>query len=198
MRPGPYAARTMTSDSAPSPAWHALDVDAVLTATASDALAGLTADEAARRLARHGPNALPEAPPRPRWLLFARQFRSPLVALLAVAAALAAVLGHPSDAAVIGVVVLLNATIGALQEGRAERSMAALRRLAALRVRVDTGGWDAADLAVRIIWGEQAAADLPGSVPVFVTGPDLRLAATVVDRLHGSGFSRVFLVAGGR
>lgn len=69
---------------------------------------------------------------------------------------------------------------------------------AALRVRVDTGGWDAADLAVRIIWGEQAAADLPGSVPVFVTGPDLRLAATVVDRLHGSGFSRVFLVAGGR
>ena len=172
MRPGPYAARTMTSDSAPSPAWHALDVDAVLTATASDALAGLTADEAARRLARHGPNALPEAPPRPRWLLFARQFRSPLVALLAVAAALAAVLGHPSDAAVIGVVVLLNATIGALQEGRAERSMAALRRLAALRVRVLRDG-----VPVEL----RAQALVPGDLMLLAAGDAIAADARVID-----------------
>lgn len=44
---------------------------------------------------------------------------------------------------------------------------------------------------------EQAAADLPNTVPVFVSGPDLRLAATVVDRLQDGGLTRVFLVGPG-
>jgi hypothetical protein len=76
---------------------------------------------------------------------------------------------------------------------QAARVLAA-RPGAALRVKVDRGGSDEAELAVRIVWGEQAAADLPNAVPVFVTGPDLRLAATVVDRLQDGGLTRVFLV----
>jgi hypothetical protein len=76
---------------------------------------------------------------------------------------------------------------------QAARVLAA-RPGAALRVKVDRGGSDEAELAVRIVWGEQAAADLPNAVPVFVTGPDLRLSATVVDRLQDSGLTRVFLV----
>ncbi|MCX7227629.1 MAG: hypothetical protein NTW15_01195 [Burkholderiales bacterium] len=79
---------------------------------------------------------------------------------------------------------------------QAARVLAA-RPGAALRVKVDRGGSDEAELAVRIVWGEQAAADLPNAVPVFVTGPDLRLAATVVDRLQDSGLTRVFLVGPG-
>lgn len=64
----------------------------------------------------------------------------------------------------------------------------------ALRVKVERGGDAAAALAVNLVWGEQAAADLPKSVPVFVTGEDLRLAATVVDRLQDGGLTRVYLV----
>ena len=105
---------------------------------------GLTDEqiEAQRRL--HGANALPEPPPRPAWRLFARQFASPLIYILFVAAALAVALGQHGDAGVILGVVLVNALIGAFQEGRAERSMAALRRLAALQVRVLRDGARAA------------------------------------------------------
>jgi hypothetical protein len=79
---------------------------------------------------------------------------------------------------------------------QAARVLAA-RPGAALRVKVDRGGADEAELAVRVVWGEQAAADLPNTVPVFVSGPDLRLAATVVDRLQDGGLTRVFLVGPG-
>jgi magnesium-transporting ATPase (P-type) len=116
--------------------WHELAVDEVLARLRVDATAGLSAEEAARRLGELGPNALPEPPRRPAWAVLARQFRSPLVHLLGVAAAISLALGQHGDAAVILAVVLVNAAIGALQEGRAERSMAALRRLSALRVRV--------------------------------------------------------------
>jgi magnesium-transporting ATPase (P-type) len=116
--------------------WHALSADEALQALGADADAGLDASEAARRLAANGPNALPEAVPRSAWRGFVLQFRSPLVYLLGVAAILAVVLGHYGDAVVIAVVVVANAAIGSLQEGRAERSMAALRRLSGLRVTV--------------------------------------------------------------
>ncbi|MDH5329001.1 MAG: HAD-IC family P-type ATPase [Aquincola sp.] len=120
---------------APRP-WHACSAPEALDALSVDAQAGLSHAEAAARRAAHGPNALPEPPPRPAWRRFARQFASPLIYLLFVAALIALALGHYGDTAVILVVVIVNALVGAFQEGRAERSMAALRRLAALHVRV--------------------------------------------------------------
>jgi magnesium-transporting ATPase (P-type) len=118
------------------PAWHAMSAGDVLHHFKLDAQRGLEAAAVERSRARHGPNALPEPPPKPLWRTFARQFKSPLIYLLFVAAVLAVALGHRGDAAVILAVVLINALIGSFQEGRAERSMAALRRLAALHVRV--------------------------------------------------------------
>ena len=59
------------------PAWHALAPDQAVRHLESHAERGLPAGTAARRLAEHGPNALPEAPPRPLWRTFARQFASP-------------------------------------------------------------------------------------------------------------------------
>ncbi len=104
--------------------------------TGVDSARGLTQEEASRRLEIHGPNTLPEAEKRPLWHVIVRQFASPLIYILFVAAVIAFAMGHRGDSAVILVVVVLNAVIGAVQEGRAERSMEALRRLAALRVRV--------------------------------------------------------------
>jgi magnesium-transporting ATPase (P-type) len=115
----------------PPPAWHALGVERCLQACGSDPLRGLEAAEVRERQARHGPNALPEAPPRPPWRVFVRQLASPLIYILFVAALLAMALGHHGDAVVILAVVAINAAIGTFQEGRAERSMTALRRLAA-------------------------------------------------------------------
>ena len=104
-----------------TPPWHALSAQAVAQHWSVDPAHGLDDTAVAQRRTAHGPNALPEPPPRPLWRLVARQFVSPLIALLFVAAALAVALGHLNDAAVILAVVVLNAAIGSFQEGRAER-----------------------------------------------------------------------------
>lgn len=119
--------------------WHDQPSDEAFRALSSSP-AGLALDEAARRLAAHGPNALPEAKRRSLLLVLLRQFVSPLIYILFIAAAVSFAVGHRGDALVILLVVVVNAFIGTFQEGRAERSMEALRKLSALRVRVLRGG----------------------------------------------------------
>ncbi len=94
---------------------------------------GLTSAEADRRLAHTGPNELREERRVAATELLLRQFRSPLIYILILAGAVTTALGEYVDAGVIGAVLLLNALIGFVEEHRAERSMAALRRLAAAR-----------------------------------------------------------------
>ena len=123
----------------PQADWHALGADETMARLGSDAVRGLSAAAVQQRQAEFGPHAMPEPPPQPAWRRLARQCQSPLVAILVVAALLAVALGHLGDAGVI-LVVVVNAVIGLVQEGRAERSMAALRRLDALQVHVRRDG----------------------------------------------------------
>ena len=154
-------------------AWHALPSAQVLSQWQVDAMWGLAPDEVQRRRARHGANALPEPPPRPLWRTFARQFKSPLIYILFVAAVLAVALDHRGDAAVILTVVLVNALIGTFQEGRAERSMAALRRLAALRVRVLRGGTEQVLEARDVV---------PGDIVLLAAGDAVAADARLIDQ----------------
>lgn len=147
------ASRASTHGAAPpqpaTVAWHSLSDEACLTKLGSSAT-GLTGSEATDRRHRHGLNVLP-APARPTLsALFLRQFRSPLIYLLLAAAAVSAVLHEPSDAAFIGIVLTINAVIGAVQEGRAGASAEALQKLVRLTARVERDGQvsevDAAEL----------------------------------------------------
>lgn len=97
---------------------------------------GLTQDEAAQRLDRFGPNALPRARRTPAWRRFLRHFNDPLILFLLAAAVIAGALQHYVDAGVIAAVVLTNAIVGFVQEGRAEQEMAALRSMLAPSARV--------------------------------------------------------------
>lgn len=97
---------------------------------------GITANEARRRLDHVGPNALKEAARTPLWRRFLSEFESPLVVLLIVAAVISALLGEWLDAAAIGVIVLLNAVFGFVQESRAEHAIAALQQMVALKATV--------------------------------------------------------------
>ena len=119
----------------PLPLWHASATETILAGLRCSAN-GLTAQEAGARLAKHGPNTLPEDPRKPLWRVFLHQFQSPLIYILFAAAVLAFALGKHEDSWVILIVVLINALIGTFQENRAERSMAALKKLTALRVNV--------------------------------------------------------------
>ena len=149
-----------------------MSAEQALAALASDGLAGLDSGTAAQRLRQRGPNALPEPPRRSLIGLFARQFKSPLIGILFAAAVLAVALGHYTDAGVILGVVLVNAVIGAVQEGRAERSMAALRRLAALTARVRR---DRRELSI-------AAHELvPGDVLLLAAGDAIAADARLLE-----------------
>ena len=110
----------------PEIAWHARPASEVLAAFETGRR-GLSAEEAIARKARFGPNRLPAARARSAILRFLSQFNNLLIYVLLVAAALALAIGEIADAVVVLAVVLLNAIIGYLQEGRAERALEAIR-----------------------------------------------------------------------
>ncbi len=97
---------------------------------------GLTASDAARRLALHGPNRLPEGQTRGPLRRFLAQFNNVLIFVLIGAAIVTGALQHWIDTGVILAVVLANAVIGFLQEGKAETAMAAIRQMLAPRAAV--------------------------------------------------------------
>ena len=115
----------------PSP-WHALDDDTVLLSLDSHP-DGLSHHEAQHRLEQFGPNRITPPAGEPWWLRFARQFNNLLIYVLLLAAALSWLSGHWIDGAVILGVVVINALFGLLQEGKAERALAAIRHLLKIR-----------------------------------------------------------------
>lgn len=115
-----------------------MDAGAVAAALGVDVENGLSAQEAARRLAQDGPNELRAAPRAPVWQRVLAQLRDPLIYLLLVAVAIALLawwvedgVGWPVDAIVIAAVVLLNGLIGHVQEAKAQNAVAALAKLTA-------------------------------------------------------------------
>ncbi|MCC7273119.1 MAG: cation-transporting P-type ATPase [Alphaproteobacteria bacterium] len=129
---------------------------------------GLTAVEAARRQAEHGPNRLPEVRSHGPLMRFLAQFHNVLIYVLLGASMVTGALQHWVDTGVILAVVLANAVIGYLQEGKAEAAMAAIRGILAPRAAVLRDGRrvtvDAADLVpgdiVLLEAGDKVPADL--------------------------------------
>ncbi len=112
------------------------NTDAIARALGTNLDTGLTAAEAARRLASDGPNELRTAAPSPAWRRLLAQFQDPLIYLLLVAVAVAALAwafeghtGWPIDAIVIAAVVALNGAIGFAQEAKAQNAVVALARM---------------------------------------------------------------------
>ena len=147
--------------------WHTLAVADVLAALKTSA-EGLDAAEAAHRLIVSGPNQLP-APPRTHPVLrFLAQFNNMLIYFLLAAAAAAGFLGHFVDAGVIVAVVVINAGVGFVQEGKAEQALAAIRDMIAPHATVLRGGKrhriDARDIVtgdlVLVEAGDKTPADL--------------------------------------
>jgi calcium-translocating P-type ATPase len=146
---------------------YARSADASLAALHAEP-GGLTTTEAARRLAEHGPNRLPEARTRGPLGRFLAHFNNVLIYVLLGAAVVTGALQHWVDTGVILAVVLANAVIGYLQEGKAEAAMAAIRGMLAPRAAVLRDGRratvDGADLVpgdvVLIEAGDKVPADL--------------------------------------
>jgi Ca2+-transporting ATPase len=115
---------------------------------------GLTAAEAARRLAEVGLNELRRDEGTPPWRFLLGQFKSPVVLLLLGAALVSGVLREAPDAIAIGAIVVVNAIVGFLQEYRAERAVLALRSMTAPRARVVRDGQQTSVAATEIVPGD--------------------------------------------
>jgi len=150
-------------------AWHALAPQQVLEALQADAV-GLSQIEAEQRLASHGPNWL--KPPRRRWPLtrFLSQFHNVLIYVLLASALVTAFLAHWVDTSVIVGVVLINAIIGFIQEGKAEKALDAIRRMLSLDATVLRDGKRKQIPAEELVPGDIALLQSGDKVPA-----DLRL-----------------------
>ncbi|MFT3688408.1 cation-transporting P-type ATPase [Paenirhodobacter sp.] len=148
---------------------HARPAEDVL-AQAGSGPQGLSPDDAASRLRSHGPNALPEARRRPAFLRFLSQFNNALIYFMLAGAAAAAALGHMVDAGVILAVVIVNAVVGFLQEGKAEDALSAIRNMIAPRASVLRGGVRISVPMAELVPGDVVLIEAGDRVPA-----DLRL-----------------------
>ncbi|TVP49205.1 MAG: HAD family hydrolase [Gemmatimonadales bacterium] len=165
--------------SEPTRAWHALAPDEVADALSVDIRSGLDPAEAAKRLESHGPNQLPEEAPEHPLLRFLKQFRNVLIYILLGAMVFTAVLGEWLDSGVILLVVVVNALVGFIQEGKAAEAMEGIRGLLSPTARVLRGGKvkevDAADL----VPGDVVTLESGGRVPA-----DLRVVKSLNARVE--------------
>ena len=150
--------------------WHAQTYHDVLSALGSDADQGLSAREVEKRGAEHGLNRLPMQQRQSALIRFLYQFHNVLIYVLLAAAATTALLGHWIDTGVIVAVVVVNAVIGFIHEGKAERALAAIRDMLAPGATVVREGQR------QTIAGEEV---VPGDIVILEAGDrvpaDLRL-----------------------
>jgi Ca2+-transporting ATPase len=129
-----------TNSDIPQIAWHILTADQALERLEADFDRGLSQHQVARRRARYGSNELIERGLKSPWRILFEQFTDAMVMVLLAAAVISIFVKDPRDAIVIGAIVVLNAILGFVQEYRAERAMAALKQMAAPRVKVRRDG----------------------------------------------------------
>jgi len=140
--------------------WHAMSAEAVLGRVASKR-EGLDAAEVVARMARFGPNELQESDPINPWSILAGQFKNLIVWILIVAGIVSGLFGEWIDCIAILAIVVMNAIIGFYQEFSAEKSIAALKRMAAPHARVRRAG-QVVDVPARDI--------VPGDILVLDAG----------------------------
>lgn len=117
------------------PVWHTKSAEEVFSMTGTDG-SGLTTTEANIRIKKYGENKLPDVKPDSSTVVFLKQFESPLIYVLIAAGGIVFILGEAIDASVIFIVLLINAIIGSIQEGRAQNTLASLRKYIETRATV--------------------------------------------------------------
>ena len=168
-------------DTQPGTPWHSLSSEEVTVFLQVDPEIGLSASEAARRRKHYGRNTIEQGRRRSLLSLFVRQFNDLMIQVLIGAAIIAGLLGEIIDALAILVILLLNAVIGTVQEFRAEKALAALRKMTAPTARVRRDGELMALSAAELVPGDLVMLEAGNVVPA-----DLRLLETADLQLDES------------
>src|SRR5499433_1663427 len=152
--------------------WHAMAVDEVVRRLTTDVEKGLDAGEASSRLQKYGPNRLPEGKKRGPFMRFLSQFNNILVYVLLAAGFIKLMLSLWVDAAIILAVVVLNALLGFLQEGQAEKALDSIRNMLSAEARTVRGG------DTRMVPAEQL---VPGDIVILESGDKIPADLRLID-----------------
>jgi len=166
---GAVADRTMTGGTA----WHAMSSGDVVKSLATDCEKGLDAAEATRRLQVYGPNRLPEGKKRGPFMRFLSQLNNVLIYVLLGAGFTKLMLNVWIDASIIFGVVILNALLGFIQEGRAEQALDAIRNMLSAEARTVRGGETRMTPAEQLVPGDIVLLESGDKIPA-----DMRLFET--------------------
>ncbi|MCH5257014.1 MAG: cation-translocating P-type ATPase [Lachnospiraceae bacterium] len=139
----------------------------------SDREKGLDSREALTRSTEHGPNRLKEQEKKSIWQMILGQLNDPLILILIVAMAISILLGEAGDAVIIITVVILNAAIGVIQEGKAGKAVEALKQISAPQAVVIRDGKTMKISAEKLVIGDIVLLEAGNMVPA-----DLRLIET--------------------
>jgi Ca2+-transporting ATPase len=145
--------------------WHTQSTDSVLAELNSDITHGLSEEEAQERLTRYGQNELIERGITSPWRILWEQFTAVMVLILIAAAVISLFVGDLKDVVAIMAIVVLNAILGFTQEYRAEKAIAALKKLAVPTVKVRRGGYLQEISAQYLVPGDSVMLEAGGFVP---------------------------------
>lgn len=163
--------------------WHTLDIKQVISETGA-ADQGLSSSQAAGYLEKYGPNILQEKASKGPFYIFLQQFRDFMILVLMAAAVISGIVGDMADTIIIIVIVLLNAIVGFIQEYRAERSMEALKKMAALQSQVTRDGKTVTIDASQLVPGDLVLLEAGNVIPA-----DLRFMETHSLRVNESALT---------
>lgn len=152
--------------------WYSMGTEEVLGELGTDANSGLTDERAKRNLEEFGENELPKPKKKHVLIRFFRHFNDILIYILLIAALVSGLLGHYVDTIVIALVAVINAVIGFVQENKAEKAIADIRKLMSLRAAIMRGGRRMEIDARNVTVGDIVLLNPGDRVPA-----DLRLAA---------------------
>lgn len=154
--------------------WHTMKREEVFEELDTSA-EGLQGAEVEKRLEKYGPNELEERGLRSPWVVLLSQFTEIMVIVLLVAALISFFIGETTDAIMILIIVVLNAILGFTQEYRAERAMAALKKLSVPTVRVRR------DNKIKEV---EATTLVPGDVVLFEAGDRVPADCRVIESVN--------------
>ncbi len=161
--------------------WHALAADEAVKSLETNVDNGLNREEVKKRLEKFGPNEIPKGKKRSAWMRLLMQFHNVLIYVLIAAAVITALMDHWIDTWVILAVVVVNALIGFIQEGKAEKALESIREMLSLEAVVLRDGKRTTIDAEELVPGDIVMLKSGDKIPA-----DIRLARSKDLRVEES------------
>ncbi|MBW6492721.1 MAG: HAD-IC family P-type ATPase, partial [Lentimicrobium sp.] len=169
---------TQKQDNQNTHKWHSMEAGDVVEKLKTDQEKGLKDNEVKERLGKYGRNEIPKGKKRTWWMRLLMQFNNVLIYVLIAAAIITALMDHWIDTWVILAVVIINALIGFLQEGKAERSLESIRKMLSLEAVVIRNGKKQTVDAEELVPGDVVMLKSGDKIPAdirLVKSKDLRV-----------------------